>query len=106
MTKMKAHHGTNGGHISKDMAGELETVKDNLHQLVSDVGDLVESAAGAGKVGVNSAISGVKNRLSHLRDQGMEQVEAIESEIGKHPIRSGLIFFGLGYIVAKLMSRR
>ena len=52
--------------------------------------------------GAASAIENVTPQLEMLRDKGMETAEAVEHMVVKHPKKSILVAFGIGYVIARL----
>jgi ElaB/YqjD/DUF883 family membrane-anchored ribosome-binding protein len=98
---------------SSDVSHEIEAIKDGLGQLRDDVVELFGHALGAGRSSASAAkdtatesIERVKQRFYDLKDRGADQVSEFEEMISEYPIRSALIAFGVGYLFAKLFSRR
>jgi ElaB/YqjD/DUF883 family membrane-anchored ribosome-binding protein len=105
----------------KDEAGKMSSDFDNLkqsfNQLRTDVMTLMRDALGVGKTGasslggsaqaaVGSAVSGLKERANRLRDLGADQMHSVEQKIEDNPMTSALIAFGVGFVLAKLLTRR
>jgi ElaB/YqjD/DUF883 family membrane-anchored ribosome-binding protein len=94
-------------------SSDLESLKKSFAQLRSDLTSLVGNAVGAGKTSAHlvkeqaaAAADGVKHKLHDLKDHGSETAEAIERKISERPLASVLIAFGIGYVMARLISRK
>ena len=92
-------------------------LKENFTQLRTDVVDLLSHAFGVGKSSVNSVGSNVKDKandametlkdqITQLREKGNDQVEAVGKKIEDNPIAATAIAFGIGFVLAKLLSRK
>jgi len=95
------------------MNEDVENLKGSFSQLRHDVVDLLTQAFGLSKTGAEAARDGahdvveaLKKRLEGVKDRGAAQVATVEKKIEENPISSALIAFGIGYVVAKLLSRR
>ena len=99
------------------LSEDYESLRDGMTQLRSDVVELISHAFGLGKSSASSLGSSVKDRasdameclkdeISQMRKRGGEQVEAVGKRIEDHPIASTAIAFGVGFILAKLVSRK
>ena len=97
--------------------GDLQNLKSNFSQLKSDVSTIVGNALGAGKTtaqgGVdtartqaNAAVDRAKQEYEHLKAKGTDQYEQLGQLIGEKPVTSALIAFGVGFVLAKFMTRR
>jgi ElaB/YqjD/DUF883 family membrane-anchored ribosome-binding protein len=78
------------GHFS-----DFENLQLSFMQLREDVTKLLNDAVGTAKSGA----SAMKNR-------GSESVEQVGEKISEQPLLSAAIVFGIGFIAAKLLSRR
>ncbi len=78
------------GHFS-----DFENLQLSFMQLREDVTKLLSDAVGTAKSGA----SAMKNR-------GSESVEQVGEKISEQPLLSAAIVFGIGFIAAKLLSRR
>jgi ElaB/YqjD/DUF883 family membrane-anchored ribosome-binding protein len=94
-------------------SSDLESLKKSFAQLRTDLTGLVSSALGAGKTSAHivkeqaaAAADGVKHKLHDLKDHGSETAQAFERKIAERPIASILIAFGVGYVVARMFSRK
>jgi len=99
--------------VNPDFAKEIQSLKDSLAKLSADVSELVSHAADAGKniahVARNRAggvVKGVQQRVGDLKQQGAHYAEALEERIADRPLASGLILFGVGFMVATFFSRK
>jgi len=107
--QVKQQTSANAGQMSDD----FEHLKSSFGQLRSDVVELLTQAVGVGRTGAymarngaNSAVDAVKERLSDLKDRGAERVADVEHRIEENPLTSALIAFGVGFILAKILTRR
>jgi len=98
---------------SGNMSGEVESLKSSFGQLRHDVMDLLGHAfgigregAGAAKEGAAEAVDALKSRLTDLKTRGADGVSAVERKIEENPLPAALIAFGVGYVIAKIMTRR
>ncbi|MEX1032999.1 MAG: hypothetical protein WDZ30_06530 [Cellvibrionaceae bacterium] len=93
---------------------EIDTLKEDIVKLSNDVAALlgVFKDLGAETVGdaANSLNEEVAKRREEFREtllgakaQGDKVAEGLEEEIVQHPLRSVLVAFGVGYVLAKLM---
>jgi ElaB/YqjD/DUF883 family membrane-anchored ribosome-binding protein len=112
MQAAKSHSSRADGSSSDKLSTEVESLKDGLGQLRSDVAELFGHALGVGRSGVavarDNAAEGyemIKQQFSDLTERGNEGVTAMERKIKKHPWQSALIAFGIGFLAAKFFSR-
>jgi ElaB/YqjD/DUF883 family membrane-anchored ribosome-binding protein len=92
---------------------DLENIKSSFNQLREDVAGLLGQAFGLGKHGAGAAreagvdaMEALKDRLGDLKGQGMKRVETFERKIEDNPLPAALIAFGIGFVIAKVLSRR
>lgn len=106
----------------KDEANSrLSENTENLHgafdQLRHDVTDLISHAFGIGKdsasgaVGTvkdkaNDAMESLKDQISSLREKGSDQVQHVGKKIEDNPLAATAIAFGVGFILAKILSKK
>jgi ElaB/YqjD/DUF883 family membrane-anchored ribosome-binding protein len=102
-----------GSPTDNGISKEMENLKKSFAQLRSDLTSIVGSALGAGKSGahvvkdhVDSVVDGAKNKLHDLKDKGAESAEAIEQKISDNPLVSVLIAFGVGFLLARIFTRK
>lgn len=95
------------------MTDDLESIKSSFTQLREDVAGLLGQAFGLGKHGAGAAkeagvdaMDALKERLGDLKGQGFKRVESFERTIEDNPLPAALVAFGIGFVVAKLISRR
>lgn len=99
------------------LGSDYESLKNSFAQLRSDVTTILQNAVGAGKSAGGSVAGTVseqasgyvgqaKEQYNNLRDRGTQQVEQIGTQIGERPMTSALIAFGVGFLVAKILTRR
>jgi ElaB/YqjD/DUF883 family membrane-anchored ribosome-binding protein len=98
-----------GDRLSRDLDG----LKNSFAQMREDVTKLLEHALDTGKHGAgvvkdraSSAVSDVKDCLGEFKDRGVDSIEQIGQKIGENPLASTAIAFGIGFILAKLLSKR
>jgi ElaB/YqjD/DUF883 family membrane-anchored ribosome-binding protein len=92
---------------------EMESLKQGLSKLRSDVAELFSHAFGFGRGGVdaargysNDAIEHIKDRFEDMRLRSAVQVHRFEEKVSKYPVRSAMIAFGVGFFLARLMHHR
>ena len=98
---------------SHRMTEDIESIKTGFAQLRRDVMDLLGSALGLGRHGAEAArdnaagaVDALKSRLADLKDRGADGVSAVEKKIEDNPLPAALIAFGVGFVLAKFLSRR
>jgi hypothetical protein len=91
MSKMNVHESDAG----KDFSSNLETLQDDFTELREDVTKLLNHVVGTAKSGAGAIKHRAASAVDDLRDRGTEQ-----------PILTAFIVFGVGFIVAKLLSRK
>ncbi len=82
-------------HTGDRFSSDLESLHNSFSQLREDVTSLVHSALGTAKSGADA-----------LKDRGSESMEHVGDKISEQPLLSAAIVFGVGFIVAKLLTRR
>ena len=99
------------------LSGDLDILKTGLAQLTSDVGHVLGSIFGAGKSSARegvetarsqatSAVDRAKEGYEDLRAKGNDSIEQLGDTIGERPMTSALIAFGVGFVLAKILTRR
>lgn len=99
----------------KDMQEELQTIKDDVAKLRSDIADLVGllKDLGAEKVGeakttveeeLRAQREKLRRALGSAKERGKRTADDIEETITQHPLSSLLAAFGVGFILAKLTN--
>jgi ElaB/YqjD/DUF883 family membrane-anchored ribosome-binding protein len=104
---------TPGANSNDAISADMENLKKSFSQLRTDLTSLVGSALGAGKTGAHvvkehaaAAVDGVKHKVSDLKDKGIETEKAVEHKIAEHPLTSVFIAFGIGFMLARFLSRK
>jgi ElaB/YqjD/DUF883 family membrane-anchored ribosome-binding protein len=98
-----------------EMQQELKKVRDDLASLQKDVAQVVstlkEVAAGeAGKVSrsvqdeLRARREALRRQLDSARAYSDQAIEEVGDTVGRNPISSMLLAFGVGFIMAKLMD--
>jgi ElaB/YqjD/DUF883 family membrane-anchored ribosome-binding protein len=100
----------NGG---QKLSSDVETIKASLTQLRRDVVDLLSNAFGLGRHGAEfakenatDAVESLKARLADLKDRGVVKMHTVEKKIEDNPLPAALIAFGVGFVLAKILTRR
>lgn len=99
------------------LSGDLDELKNSFGKLRSDVMTLLNDALGVTKSRASSvkdtvstqtgeAVDVAKERLQDWQAKGEESVEALGQKIGENPVTSALIALGVGFILAKLLTRK
>lgn len=93
---------------------EVETLKEDIAKLSGDIADVLRvlQRLGAGKIdAARESLDGeaekygedIRQAFQGAKARGESAAENLETEIALHPLRSVLVAFGVGYVVAKLM---
>ena len=107
-------HGTDAKDEPGDHFGaRFEALKSDFTQLREDITKLLANALGAGKDGAgmlkdqaSTAVSDIKDRLTGIKDRGVESVERVGHKISEHSLMSAAIAFAVGFVLAKLLTKR
>ena len=102
---------------SQRMSDNAQNFTSAFDQLRHDVTDLISHAFGIGKSSASGAVGSVKDRandamdsvkdqISNLRDKSNDQVQAVGKKIEDNPLAATAIAFGVGFILAKILSRK
>lgn len=91
---------------------DLEALRSSFTDLKTDLTKIIHDAVATGResahvVGgrASDAMSGVKDQASALKDKSSETLEALGDKIGENPVASTLVAFGVGFLIAKLLTR-
>ena len=99
------------------LAADFDQLKQNFSQFRDDVSDILKNAVGIGKKNA-SAVKGqagdaattyygqAKDTYEDYKSRGNQQVEHLGEQIGDHPLAAAAIAFGVGFVVAKLLTKR
>lgn len=97
----------------EQMTEDLDSIKSSFTALRRDVMDLLSNAFGLGKSGAEyakgnaaEAVESMKSCLADLKDRGSDKVHAVEKQIEDNPLPAALIAFGVGFVIAKILTRR
>lgn len=96
---------------------DLRDLKANFSQLKSDVVKIVSNAVGATKStargGVdsardqaNAAVDRAREGYEDLKAKGADQYEHVGQLISEKPLAAALMAFGVGFVLAKFLTRR
>ena|SRR5688572_26380305 len=99
------------------LSADVAELKASFGKFRSDVMTLLNDAMGVGRkagatgahVAQDKAVAAydeVKDRVSDLQERGHEQAERLSHKIEENPVTSALIALGVGFIVAKLFTRK
>jgi len=94
---------------------ELDAIKADLAQLREDIAGLTDAVKGTATENVRNAraqaedrVRGaweeIEQRLEDVLNEGRATFDKAERKVGEHPGGSVLTAFGLGFIIAKLLS--
>lgn len=107
-------HDTNG----KDKAGDqfvarFEALKSSFAQLGEDMSQLLSNVLSTGKSGAgvvkdraSTAVDDIGDRLTGIKDRGVESIEKVERKIGRNPLVSAAIAVGIGFLLSRLLIKR
>jgi len=87
------------------MSGGMDKLKDDFGRVKSDVSDLAGSAADAAKQGARDAVDSVKEKVGDAQKYAEQQIESLVKCIKDRPVTSALVGIGVGFLIAKLLSR-
>lgn len=87
------------------MSGGMDKVKDDFGRVKSDVADLASSAADAAKQGARDAADTVNEKMGDAQKYAEQQIESLVKCIKDRPVTSALVGIGVGFLIAKLLSR-
>lgn len=96
---------------------DLNALKSNFSQLKSDVSTIVANAVGATKSSArggadvardqaNAAVGRARESYEDLKAKGNDQYEHLGQLIGERPMTAALVAFGVGFVLAKFLTRR
>lgn len=103
----------------QDTNAELEAVKADLAQLRGDMTDLlkavkeqneqrVQNQANQAREGVKAAfdegVDTLNRGYEQVRTQSRERVDDAEQVLSNHPLTSVMAAFGIGFVVAKVLT--
>lgn len=96
---------------------ELDTLKEDIAKLRTDIGDLTSAIKSVASEKVSStkadaqrraqgAWEDIESKLDEVLNQGRAAAGEVEDKITAHPAGSVLTAFGIGFIIAKLLDMR
>jgi ElaB/YqjD/DUF883 family membrane-anchored ribosome-binding protein len=101
MSRTNEKHTTDGEDTDNRFASDLASLQNSFEQLREDVGKLLGGAVNAVKSGAGAIKSQAAGAVSDIRDRGNESLDRVGKQIGRNPMLSAGIAFGVGFIVAK-----
>lgn len=101
----------------RDLQKDLETVKEDLAKLRSDIAEVTQKLIDMGRSEAGSArnrietearnlVQELRQTLNETGDRGRKTVESVEQLLTEKPLVSLLAAFGLGLLFGKLLERR
>ena len=81
-------------HTGDRFSADLESLHESFAQLREDVTTLLDNALGTAKSGASA-----------VKDRGTESVEHLGDTISEQPLLSAAIALGIGFVIAKMMTR-
>ncbi len=98
---------------SDRFSSDLDELKSQFSELRADVAKLLSHAAEAGKSGAaavkvraSRAADDVQNRVAEAGDYGFGALDRVTMKMRKHPLASNAVSLAIGYVFARLFSRR
>ncbi|MFO8016205.1 MAG: hypothetical protein R6U32_03815 [Candidatus Woesearchaeota archaeon] len=100
----------------EESQNELETLKSDVAQLRTDLGELMDSFRQKGQEQVDETKSWATSEVDHLRKQlkqaygkarqeGQDVYETAHHSLETHPLTSIGLAFGLGLLIGKIISK-
>jgi ElaB/YqjD/DUF883 family membrane-anchored ribosome-binding protein len=99
----KNGHNKHGDHSP---AADFDALKESVSQLRSDLDNLLSTAVGAGKSGVNALKESAADVVDGIKEQGQMAAGALEKRMSRNPLSTAAIAVGIGFILAKFMRRK
>ena len=95
---------------------EMDTLKADISQLRTDMGELMERFREMGQERVDDTRSKARSEVERLREQlnqayekarqeGREYYDTAQQRLEEHPMTSVGLAFGLGILIGKILSR-
>lgn len=113
MAKISEDIGEEKDQASDRLHHDLESLKKSFGQMREDVTKLLgyvletgKDGAGVVKARASSALDDVKDCVGEFKDRGAESVEQLGKKIEENPLASTAIAFGIGFVLARLLSKR
>jgi len=107
MTKPHEHGTDRKNETGDDFASDYGHMKKSLGKLQDDVSHLLENTLDAGRSGAAALRHRAASAVSDAKDRYVTgSIEHLGEVISEHPITSAAVALGVGYILAKMMSRR
>lgn len=87
---------------------DIEALKGDIQQLSSTIKELVKDKATEGKSKAFDElhIDDLKEQLDSLKAKGKDGLGSVEDEIKTHPLRSTALSFGVGFLIALMISKK
>jgi ElaB/YqjD/DUF883 family membrane-anchored ribosome-binding protein len=88
------------------LAGDYEHLKSDFAKLRADVSKLLDHTLRGGRNGAGVVRDHAVAVVSDLKDRGADSIGAIEDKITERPLAAAAIAFGIGFILARILSKR
>jgi ElaB/YqjD/DUF883 family membrane-anchored ribosome-binding protein len=96
---------------------EVNNLRSDVAKLTGDVTALLTALRQMGVDNVNDARESLDDEIAKRRDsfrrnlasaraRGEHTADSLEGEVARHPIRSVLVAFGIGYVMAKMTKSK
>ena len=106
MLRTNEHHSAMKEEMESRFSADLANLQNSFEQLRDDVAKLLSSAAHTAKSGVGSIKDHAAGAVSDLKERSSDSLDRVGKQISRNPLLSAGMAFGIGYILAKLFSRR
>lgn len=117
MSTMKDEFSDIKSEAKDKLSADVAELKASFGKLRGDVMTLLTDTLGVGKsvgrAGVDVAkdeasvaYGSAKDKVEDLREKGNEQLEALSKKIEDNPVTSALIAVGVGFLIAKILTRK
>lgn len=94
------------GQLSDETNASLQSVKEDLRTLKTDVTDLGRQAKEEGRKRINETVSVAQDKVSELKSAGYEELKGLKAYVSENPTQSVAYAFAAGLIFSFVFGRR
>ena len=88
------------------MRQDVDTLKGDINQIRSDIGEMSQHLMGRAREGVDMARERVGEALGVAQDRGEQALKTVQHQIEDHPITSVFVALGVGLLIGGLFFRK